>query len=108
ELVEVSASDAGGDGKEQAVTPVEPGGDTYEVVFCESEQVFDGRFANNGWLQETPQFLSKLTWDNAAILSYEDAETLGVGFEDVITLTIGDQSVQLPVYVLPGQAQGSI
>lgn len=108
EFVEVSATDAGGNGEEQPVTPVEPGGDSYEVVFCESEQVFDGRFANNGWLQETPQFLSKLTWDNAAILSYEDAEALGVGFEDVITLTIGENSVRLPVYVLPGQARGSI
>ena len=94
--------------QKQAVTPVEPGGKTYEVVFCESEQVFDGRYANNGWLQETPQFLAKLTWDNAAIISYEDAESLGVKMEDVVSLSVGERSVELPVYVLPGQAEGSI
>jgi MoCo/4Fe-4S cofactor protein with predicted Tat translocation signal len=93
------------DGSETAA-PIGEG--EYEVVFCESEQVYDGRYANNGWLQEAPAYLSKITWDNAALLSAVDAERLGVKFQDVIRLTLGEASVELPVYVLPGQAAGSI
>ena len=80
----------------------------FELVFCESEHVYDGRYANNGWLQEAPDFLTKITWDNAAILSYVDAKALGVKFQDVVRLTLGDRSVELPAYVLPGQATGSV
>lgn len=80
----------------------------FEIVFCESEHVYDGRFANNGWLQEAPAFISKLTWDNAALMSFNDAKQLGVVHEDVVRVTVGERSIELPVYVLPGQADGSI
>src|SRR5690606_12737740 len=79
-----------------------------ELVFCESEHVYDGRYANNGWLQEVPSFLSKITWDNAALISVPDAERLGVKNNEVVRLTLGDRSIELPVYVMPGQAVGSI
>jgi molybdopterin-containing oxidoreductase family iron-sulfur binding subunit len=79
-----------------------------ELVFCASANVFDGRFANNGWLQETPGFLTKLTWDNAAILSPVTADELKVRHGSVIELTIDGQTLEAPVYVLPGQARGSI
>ena len=55
-----------------------PGGG-FEIVFRTDPSIHDGRFANNGWLQELPKPLSKLTWDNAAIISPATAEALGVG-----------------------------
>ena len=56
----------------------------YEVIFVPSWSVFDGRFANNGWLQEAPDPMTKLTWDNAALLSPATAKKMGVGLGDVI------------------------
>ena len=53
-------------------------GGGYEVVFVPSWSVFDGRFANNAWLQEAPDPITKLTWDNAALLSPATAKKLGV------------------------------
>ena len=79
-----------------------------ELVFVEDSKVLDGRYANNGWLQELPDTLTKLTWDNAALIAPETAADLGVGQEQMIRLTAGDKSVELPVFVLPGQARGTI
>ena len=79
-----------------------------ELVYVPSESVLDGRFANNGWLQETPGFLTKLTWDNAAILSPKTAEQLRVQHGSVVKLQAGSSSVELPAFLLPGQAEGSI
>ncbi len=55
-----------------------------EVVFRPDPGIFDGRFANNGWLQEVPKPLTKLTWDNAAHLSPATAKRLGVKNEDLV------------------------
>ena len=77
---------------------------SYEIVFNSSESVYDGRFANNAWLQELPDFITKLTWGNAAALSPKTAEKLGV--ETGQTINIGE--LGLPVVVVPGQADGSI
>ena len=49
-----------------------------EIVFYASNQVYDGRFANNAWLQETPDSISKVTWDNVAIMSSATAKKIGV------------------------------
>ncbi len=82
--------------------------DKLEVVFTPSAATYDGRFANNGWLQETPQPLSKLTWDNVALVAPATADELGLKTGALATLTIENRTVELPVYVLPGQAVGSI
>lgn len=79
-----------------------------EVVFMPSSSTHDGRFANNGWLQETPNFITKVCWDNTAIISPRTADVLGVKQNEVLSIAIGDETVELPVYVLPGQANGSI
>src|SRR5690606_10814712 len=49
-----------------------------ELIFRPDPSVYDGRFANNGWLQELPKPINKLTWDNAALVSPRTAERLGV------------------------------
>jgi len=86
----------------------EPGTAAYELTFPPSLAVFDGRFANNGWLQELPDPITKLTWDNAALISGSSAADLGVTTGDVIALEAGGRTVEAPVFVLPGQADGSI
>lgn len=79
-----------------------------ELVFTSSSSAYDGRFANNAWLQELPHPLTKLTWGNAAVLSPKTASALGVKDHDVVRLELGGQSIELPAYILPGQATGSV
>jgi len=79
-----------------------------EAVFRPDPSLLDGRFANNGWLQELPKPLSKLTWDNAAVLSPATAQKLGVANEDVVRVAAGERSVELPVLIQPGQAAGVV
>jgi MoCo/4Fe-4S cofactor protein with predicted Tat translocation signal len=74
----------------------------YEVVFAQDPKLYDGRFANNGWLQELPEPLTKLTWDNAAIMNPTTAKNLGVKQRDMITLTVGERSLDVAVFILPG------
>src|SRR5579871_770320 len=92
-----------------------------ELVFQPDPMIYDGRFANNGWLQECPKPITTLTWDNAALMSPKTAERLGVhgktyahggehgGFHvPVIELRVGDQTVEAPVWVVPGHVADSI
>ena len=74
------------------------------MVFVPSWSVFDGRFANNAWLQEAPDPITKLTWDNAALISPATAKKLGVGLGDVISIERNGRKVEAPVMVQPGQA----
>lgn len=84
-------------------TPGKPG--TLELVFRPDPSIGDGRFANNGWLQELPKPLSKLTWDNAAIVSPATAQRLGIANEQNVRLTVGKASATLPALIQPGQAE---
>ncbi len=79
-----------------------------EVVFRADPCVFDGRFANNGWLQELPKPQTKLTWDNAVLMSPSTAERLGLQRQDVVELSRRGYRVQAPVWIQPGQAPDSI
>ena len=80
-----------------------------EVVFAGDGHLYDGRFANNGWLQEMPDTMSKLTWDNAALMSIHDAERIGVETGDVVTLGVpGLEPLNIAVYVMPGQPRGCV
>jgi molybdopterin-containing oxidoreductase family iron-sulfur binding subunit len=83
-------------------------GAAIEVNLRPDPCVHDGRFANNGWLQETPKPLSKLTWDNAALVSPATARALGVASEEVIEIAASGRAVQAPVWILPGHADGAI
>jgi MoCo/4Fe-4S cofactor protein with predicted Tat translocation signal len=79
-----------------------------ELVFRTDPTVFDGRFSNNGWLQELPKPITKLTWDNAALMSLKTAEGLGLTSEDVVELRLGGRSVKAPVWITPGHADSSV
>ncbi|MDJ0973304.1 MAG: TAT-variant-translocated molybdopterin oxidoreductase [Planctomycetota bacterium] len=79
-----------------------------EVCFGFDESVLDGRFANNGWLQETPDPVTKLTWDNAATITPATAREADLENGDVVALTLGEQTIEIPVFVLPGGAPGSV
>jgi len=79
-----------------------------ELIFRPSPSVFDGRFANNGWLQELPDPVTKLTWDNAVIISRSLANELGVENQDVLRITTAGTSVECPVWIMPGQADNTI
>jgi molybdopterin-containing oxidoreductase family iron-sulfur binding subunit len=85
-----------------------PANSQLEIVFCRSAAVYDGRYANNGWLQELPDPMTKLTWDNAALVSPATAAKLGIAHGAVVRLTFGGRTVQMPAYVMPGQAAGSV
>ncbi|NQT36690.1 MAG: TAT-variant-translocated molybdopterin oxidoreductase, partial [Planctomycetes bacterium] len=79
-----------------------------DVIFAPDARLFDGRFANNGWLQELPEQMTKITWDNAAILGPETALALAIEDNMVVRLSLGGEAVELPAYVLPGQATGTV
>ena len=87
-----------------------PGGSRsgLEVVFLPSPSLHDGRFANDGWLQELPDPLTKLTWDNPALVSPKTAESLGLANEDVVRLDYAGRSLELPVWLLPGMTDGVV
>jgi molybdopterin-containing oxidoreductase family iron-sulfur binding subunit len=83
-------------------TPAAAGGGL-EIVFEPDFTIWDGRFSNNAWLQELPKPLTKLTWDNAACISPETADRLGLQSDDVVDIKLRGRSVQAAVYVQPGQ-----
>ena len=65
-----------------------------EIVLVASYAVDDGRYINNGWLQELPDPVTKLTWDNAALMSPAFAKKLGVGTGDLVQITVTEKSVR--------------
>ncbi len=84
-----------------------------ELVFTASSQTYDGRFANNGWLQEAPDAITKLTWDNVALVSPATAKQVGVSQGELLNLIVTDEEgtarqLAAPAFILPGQADNSI
>ncbi len=79
-----------------------------EVVFKPAYGVYDGRFANNGWLQEAPEPLTKLTWDNAALIAPRKAKELGVTQGDMIEIEANRRKLEAPVFLMWGQAVNTI
>ncbi len=84
-----------------AVPPAE-----MELVLSPGAGVYDGRYANNGWLNELPDPVTKATWCNPVLLSQSDAERLGLKDEDMATISNGSETIEAPVIVQPGQAPG--
>jgi len=93
-------------GLEKQAAP--PGGQDIEIIFQPDPTIWDGRFANNGWLQELPKPLTKLTWDNAAHLSPALAQRLSLSSGQQIELTLQNRKVVAPVWILPGHPDNAI
>lgn len=85
------------------------GGDNAaEVHIYQNVSIGDGKFANNPWLQELPDPVSKVTWDNYAAISPKYAEKLGIAEFDLVEVKTDKYSITLPVLVQPGQAFGTV
>ncbi|HEX6718624.1 MAG TPA: TAT-variant-translocated molybdopterin oxidoreductase, partial [Pyrinomonadaceae bacterium] len=93
----------------------------FELIFRTDPSLYDGRFANNGWLQELPKPLTKMTWDNVAIVSPNSARQLGgetynrgavKGREHYVSVveitTPQKQKIQAPLWIMPGQPDGVV
>jgi len=70
--------------------------------------IYDGQFSNNGWLQELPKPMSKLTWDNAVLIGPKMAERLQIKTCDVVELALNGKKVTGPVWVQPGIPDNSV
>jgi len=79
-----------------------------EVVFDPCPHTWDGRYANNGWLQEVPDSMHKLTWGNVAAISPATAKGMGVSDGDLVTVSANGVDVTLPALVAVGQADGTV
>src|SRR5213076_600303 len=93
-----------------APTPYSP-----EVVLTASYAMDDGRYANNGWLQEMPDPITKLTWDNAALMRPGFSKALGVHTGDLVQITITEKGAAkikrelvIAALVSPGHADNSV
>lgn len=89
-----------------AYRPVRPSG--LDVAFIQSSSVDDGRYSNNGWLQETPDFATKITWDNAALLSPATAKSLGISEGDMIELSSAGRKIEAAALIAPGHADEAV
>jgi MoCo/4Fe-4S cofactor protein with predicted Tat translocation signal len=85
-------------------TPSMPPAQAINLLLRPDPHLWDGRFANNAWLQELPRPLTKLTWDNPLLISSALGRRLGVRNGDRVTLTAGRQIITVPAWIMPGQA----
>jgi Fe-S-cluster-containing dehydrogenase component len=79
-----------------------------ELVVRADSKVYDGTFSNNAWLLELPDAMTKMTWGNAALVSPATATRLELVSEDVVRLSLRGESLEVPVFVMPGHADDSI
>jgi MoCo/4Fe-4S cofactor protein with predicted Tat translocation signal len=79
-----------------------------EVLWRPDPTMDDGRWANNGWLQELPKPLTQLTWDNAALISPALARELTLASGEVVELRLQGRALRVPVWIMPGQASRSV
>ncbi|MDP6907697.1 MAG: Fe-S-cluster-containing hydrogenase [Candidatus Marinimicrobia bacterium] len=82
--------------------------DKFEIIFTPSSSVYDGRYANNGWLQEIPKPITSLTWDNVAFISMKVAKKLNIKNGQMIQVSLGNASIKVPAWIVPGQNKKTI
>ncbi|MGA9778737.1 MAG: TAT-variant-translocated molybdopterin oxidoreductase [Verrucomicrobiia bacterium] len=85
-----------------------PASNNLEVIFFRDAKMDDGRYANNGWMQELPDPITKMVWDNAVLVSRKTASELGVQNGDLVEITLNGRNVTGPIWVQPGMADYSL
>ena len=88
--------------------PAAAGRNNLEVVFHRDYKLDDGRYNNNGWLQELPDPITKVVWDNVVLISRKTAQELGVKSQDLVEVKLGDRAVNGAIWVQPGMADYSL
>jgi molybdopterin-containing oxidoreductase family iron-sulfur binding subunit len=81
--------------------------DGLDLILSPGSSVYDGRYANNGWLNELPDPVTKATWGNPLLLSASDAERNGLRDNDAVRISVGQRSIEASVLIQPGQTPGS-
>ena len=93
-------------------TPTPPGQPAAEsglaLVFRPDYKMYDGRFGNNGWLHELPDPITRLSWENAALLSPSTAARLGIGKEEVLELSYRGRTVKAAAWIEPGLPEDTV
>src|ERR1019366_911364 len=79
-----------------------------EIAFRPDPSIGDGEYANNGWLQELPKPITKITWDNAALMSPATAQQQGLATGDYVTLQLAGRKLNAGVFLVPGHAANSV
>jgi len=83
-------------------------GGELEVIFRADPAVYDGRFANNAWLQELPKSMTKMTWDNPALIAPGTAARFNLVSGDVVQLKRGNTTLRIPIWLAPGHAPDTL
>jgi len=93
-----------------ALFPPSPVSDekSIEINFRRDPSIYDGRFSNNGWLQELPKPMSKMTWDNPVLVGPAMAARLGLKTEDLIKLELNGKKLTAPVWIQAGHPDNSV
>jgi Fe-S-cluster-containing dehydrogenase component len=91
----------------QATAPNAADG-TVEVIFRPDPNVYDGRYANVGWLQEIPKPVTSMSWDNAALMSYRTLSKFKLAEQDVIAIESNGNTVLAPVLAVPGHPDDAV
>ncbi|MBV8052718.1 MAG: TAT-variant-translocated molybdopterin oxidoreductase [Acidobacteriaceae bacterium] len=84
------------------------GGQGVEINFRRDPSIYDGRFCNNGWLQELPKPMTKMTWDNPVLIAPSMAERMGLHTEDMIRLELNGKTVTAPVWIQAGHPDNAV
>ena len=85
-----------------------PSKESLEIVFHRDYKMDDGRFNNNGWLQELPDPITKTVWDGVILMSRKTAQAFGLKNSGMVELTIDGRTVKGPIWITPGQADFSL
>ncbi|HWG20773.1 MAG TPA: TAT-variant-translocated molybdopterin oxidoreductase [Terracidiphilus sp.] len=102
------AARAGGEASFKGQVPAPAPKDAFEIIFRPDPNVYDGRWANVGWLQELPKPVTNLSWDNAAIISGATLTKLNLEEDDIVEIAVGSGKVKAPVIVAPGHPDNSV
>ncbi|MDX2127736.1 MAG: TAT-variant-translocated molybdopterin oxidoreductase [Chloroherpetonaceae bacterium] len=101
----------------QSLRPIDASASSLEISFKPSTTLYDGRYSNNAWLQELPDPVTKITWDNAALISEKTAQDLGIRTvyslsdyqkREMIRISFQGEELDIPVWVTPGHADNTI